>query len=126
MPVETRGATSSARAYEALRLCFFPWQRERRLGKVRERAQEAARHSRPLSSRYWHSLLLRRNGSVACWGDNGEGQAPPDGVDGDFVAIAAGWMYSIALRPDGSVACWGWNNDGQAPPDGVAGPFGHV
>ncbi|XRB20025.1 hypothetical protein RI054_23g98720 [Pseudoscourfieldia marina] len=60
---------------------------------------------------------------VACWGNNHEGQAPPAGVQGDFVAIAAGYRHSLALRRDGSVACWGNNWHGQAPPDGVSGPF---
>ncbi|XRB05482.1 hypothetical protein NFJ02_24g54330 [Pycnococcus provasolii] len=44
-------------------------------------------------------------------------------VDGDFVAIAAGFGHSLALRSDGSVACWGWNGEDQAPPDGVDGDF---
>ena len=57
---------------------------------------------------------------------NNHGQAPPDGVDGDFVAIAAGEGHSLALRRDGSVACWGDSTYGQAPPAGVVGPFGHV
>ncbi|XRB02263.1 hypothetical protein NFJ02_14g16170 [Pycnococcus provasolii] len=40
-----------------------------------------------------------------------DGQAPPDGVDGDFVAIAAGDAHSLALRRDGSIACWGDNTE---------------
>ena len=71
-----------------------------------------------------HSLAWRRNGtSVACWGFNQLGQAPPGGMDGDFVAIGAGAHFSVALRRDGSVACWGRNDAGQAPADGVPGPF---
>ena len=69
----------------------------------------------------WHSLALRRDGSVACWGRNHRSQAPPAGVDGDFVAIAAGERHSLALRHDGTIAYWGWNgtNDtNQAPPAG--------
>ena len=38
-------------------------------------------------------------------------------MEGDFVAVAAGYYHSLALRADGSVACWGWNGDGQAPTD---------
>ena len=70
-----------------------------------------------------HSLAIRRDGSIACWGENGNDRAPPDGVAGDFVAIAAGGTHSIALRRDGSIACWGYNANGEAPPGGVAGPF---
>ena len=68
-------------------------------------------------------MALRRDGNVACWGDNEFGEAPPAGVPGDFVAIAAGGAHSLALRVDGSIACWGDNDDGEAPPDGVTGPF---
>ncbi|XRB17901.1 hypothetical protein RI054_16g77460 [Pseudoscourfieldia marina] len=71
----------------------------------------------------YHSLALRSDGTIACWGHNGDGQAPPDGVAGDFVAIAAGSTHSLAIRRDGSIACWGANDDGQVPPDGVAGEF---
>ena len=59
----------------------------------------------------------------ACWGNNEHGQAPPDGIDGDFVAIAAGAVHSLALGSDGSVACWGDNTYDQAPPDGLDGDF---
>ncbi|XRB02043.1 hypothetical protein NFJ02_13g13970 [Pycnococcus provasolii] len=45
----------------------------------------------------WHSLALRRDGSIACWGNDGIGQAPPAGVDGDFVMIAAGANHSMAV-----------------------------
>ena len=33
------------------------------------------------------------------------------GIEGDFVAIAAGDDHSLALRRDGSIACWGGDND---------------
>ena len=112
---------------------FVNWQRERRLDKVRERKQ-AARMANGLlaagGSFFYggildagHSLAIRVDGSIACWGMNGVGQAPPDGVPGDFVAIAAGSGHSLALRVDGSIACWGSNRSGQAPPAGVPGNF---
>ena len=66
---------------------------------------------------------MRADGSVACWGDNHNGEAPPAGVEGDFVAVAAGYGHSLALRADGSVACWGANYVDQAPPAGVEGDF---
>merc|ERR1712216_16765 len=47
-----------------------------------------------------------------------------DGVDGDFVAIAAGMCHSLAIRHrDGGISCWGRNREGQAPPEGVDGTF---
>ena len=124
--VVTRGV-SSALTYDALRV-FVNWQRERRLRKVRERKQAARTSNELLAADGFgiyggHSLAIRVDGSVACWGVNGFGQAPPDGVPGDFVAIATGFAHSLALRRDGSVACWGRNENGQAPPAGVSGPF---
>ena len=112
-----------ALAYEALRLAFIPWQRERRLAKERERVNAARFSSRVIAGGWDFSLALQRDGRFACWEDDLYGQAPPDGVDGDFVAIAAGRYHSLALRRDGSIACWGYNEHDQAPPDGVTGPF---
>ena len=113
-------------AYEALRLAFIPWQRERRVAKEQERIRLARFSSRVIAGGDHHSFALRRDGRIACWGNNGFGRAPPEGVDGDFVAIAAGGRHSLALRRDGGIACWGNNDYGEAPPDGVTGPFGHV
>ena len=106
---------------------FVNWQRERRLNKVRERKQAARMANGLLAAGgvfdAGHSLAIRVDGSIACWGLNDCGQAPPDGVPGNFVAIAAGDNHSLALRVDGSIACWGRNGHGQAPPAGVSGPF---
>uniref|UniRef100_A0A7S2F0U0 Uncharacterized protein n=1 Tax=Pycnococcus provasolii TaxID=41880 RepID=A0A7S2F0U0_9CHLO len=62
-----------------------------------------------------HSLAIRVDGSVACWGDNSNQQAPSRDVRGPFVGVAAGDRHSCAIRVDGSVACWGDNSRGQAP-----------
>ena len=119
---------SESLAYDALRV-FVNWQRERRLHKVRERKQAARMATGLLAAGgvhfdgRGHSLAIRVDGSIACWGLNRLAQAPPAGVPGDFVAIAAGDAHSLALRVDGSIACWGDNGDGQAPPAGVSGPF---
>ena len=59
-----------------------------------------------------HSVGLRLDGTVECWGANDEGQT--DAPAGRFVAIAAGYGHSLALRPDGVVLGWGDNFDGQA------------
>ena len=45
----------------------------------------------------FHSLGLRPDGSVACWGRNDDGQAPPEGVPGPFVHVAAGSFHSLGL-----------------------------
>ena len=39
-----------------------------------------------VSAGHGHSLALRKDGTVACWGHNNDGQAPREGVAGLFVA----------------------------------------
>ena len=58
-----------------------------------------------------HSIALRKDGTVAYWGnsDHGRRAAP----QGRFVAVSAGGSHSIALREDGTVACWGNNDHGR-------------
>jgi alpha-tubulin suppressor-like RCC1 family protein len=82
-----------------------------------------------------HSIALRDDGTVWCWGDNGSGQigsttAPnpstlPVQVTGtgftDIIAIAAKGNFNLALRADGAVFAWGSNSDGQI---GVGTPPG--
>ncbi len=59
----------------------------------------------------FHSLALRRNGSVVGWGYSKGGllNVPPD-LD-SVTAIAAGTGHSIALRGNGTVRCWGRKAD---------------
>jgi alpha-tubulin suppressor-like RCC1 family protein len=71
-----------------------------------------------------HSCVLISDGSVQCWGSNGNGQlgdgtrissvAPVTvaGLSG-ATAIAAGGAHSCAIISDGSVRCWGDNTHGQ-------------
>jgi alpha-tubulin suppressor-like RCC1 family protein len=69
------------------------------------------------------SCALRSNGTVACWGDNGEGELGVLGGDratagtvpglSRIVAITAGLRFECALDADGHVWCWGANNEGQ-------------
>ena len=66
----------------------------------------------------------RRNGKVACWGENHSGevgastlrdQPLPVAVEGidDATHLALGNSHSCALRTSGGFACWGWGQEGQ-------------
>ncbi len=82
-----------------------------------------------------HHLVLRRNGTVLAWGENGHGQVgseraierkfgrafprdvenplPVDGLSG-VVDIAVGATHSVALLADGTIRIWGWGDRGIA------------
>jgi alpha-tubulin suppressor-like RCC1 family protein len=68
--------------------------------------------------------VLRRGGTVACWGRNAEGQlgqaggmpsAVPVAVSGltGVAEVRAGRAHACARTTDNRVACWGYNYDGQ-------------
>ena len=70
-------------AYDAMRTVWFPWQRERRMSLEMQRIRTARRNAM-IAAGDFHSLALRRDGSIACWGRNDHGEAPPAGVPGPF------------------------------------------
>ena len=71
-----------------------------------------------ISAGYFHSCGIRADGSVACWGNNEEGQS--DAPEGVFTAIEAGYFHSCGIKADGSAVCWGNNFGGKADaPEGV-------
>ena len=67
-----------------------------------------------VSTGRYHTCGVRSDGSVACWGFNGDGRAMPPA--GSFVSISAGGLHTCGVRSSGSVACWGDNESGQATP----------
>jgi alpha-tubulin suppressor-like RCC1 family protein len=72
----------------------------------------------------YHSLAVKRDGTVWAWGDNAAGQLG-DGTLTDSwapvqvqsvsaaIAVAAGYSHSLALKSDGTVWAWGFNGDGE-------------
>lgn len=56
--------------------------------------------------------------SVACWGDDAQGQS--DAPSGTFWAVDGGFWHTCGLRTDDTIACWGWANRGTTdPPSGT-------
>ena len=78
---------------------------------------------------YDHNLALCSDGTLAAWGDDGNGQlgnnspglsyvpvaVTTTGVLGgkSVVSVAAGYAYSLALCSDSTLAAWGYNGNGQ-------------
>src|SRR3990172_4389445 len=61
-----------------------------------------------------HTCGVRTDGTLACWGYNNAGRAPPPA--GTFSQVSAGQSHTCGLRTDGTLACWGDNGSGQASP----------
>ena len=72
----------------------------------------------------YHTCALMGNGTLRCWGRNGQGQlgdgtfmnsstpVPVDGISG-AAAVSGGGGHTCALLADATVHCWGDNNEGQ-------------
>lgn len=67
---------------------------------------------RAVSAGSFHSLALRRDGTVWKWGDFDPVPQQVPGLN-RIVALAAGTFHNLALRSDGSVYAWGENFAGQ-------------
>ena len=71
-----------------------------------------------------HVCALRHDKTVACWGNNGDGQIGNDSKStvrkpvvvaglSNVKMLALGYSHTCALREDGALYCWGYNNYGQ-------------
>lgn len=97
--------------------------------------QDMAAPAHRLAMGYFHTLLLRDDGSLWAWGENQYGQLG-DGTTTDrsqpveiqaitgIKSVAAGRNHSIALKEDGTV--WAWGNDTLVPTQvpGLSGIIG--
>ncbi|MFM7135000.1 MAG: hypothetical protein ACKO0W_11860, partial [Planctomycetota bacterium] len=62
---------------------------------------------------FYHTVALKQDGTVSCWGNTGYGQCTVPANLGPVAQVAAGLFHTVALKQDGSVACWGYNGYGQ-------------
>ena len=61
---------------------------------------------------------LRRDETIACWGDNDYSKAMPP--PGQFALVSAGEQHACALDIAGYAQCWGRDQEGRAtPPAGI-------
>ncbi len=60
-----------------------------------------------------HTVALKSNGTVVCWGLNTGGECTVPGDLAPVQDIASGADHSIALTTTGKVVCWGGNYYGQ-------------
>ena len=78
-----------------------------------------------------HACAIRDDGSIWCWGYNGDGQLATGDNQGSGYALqslasralslVAGEGHTCTVTVDGRVECWGWNGWGQLGNDGY--PF---
>ncbi|GHF62191.1 hypothetical protein HNQ07_004361 [Deinococcus metalli] len=61
----------------------------------------------------WSSVAVKQDGTVAAWGDSGNGESNvPAGLN-SVVSVANSWYHELALKSDGTVVGWGANWSGQ-------------
>jgi len=85
---------------------------EERVQEAREKQQIAT-----IAAGNWHTVGLRRDGTVVAVGGNDHGQCDVSGWR-DIVAVAAGNSYTVGLRRDGTVVAVGDNYNGQCDVSG--------
>ncbi|NLH74160.1 MAG: RCC1 repeat-containing protein, partial [Verrucomicrobia bacterium] len=73
----------------------------------------------------YHTLALKRDGTLWAWGLNEDGQLGDGtredksrpvqvGTASDWAAVAAGYWHTVALKRDGTLWAWGDNQYGQS------------
>ncbi len=80
-------------------------------GAVRKNETERASFT-SIDAGYEHTCGVKTDGSVACWGNDADGETTPPA--GQFSSVSAGDGHTCGIKTDGSVACCGNDADGQA------------
>ncbi|GGL93729.1 hypothetical protein GCM10010840_34650 [Deinococcus aerolatus] len=80
----------------------------------RAQAQKALQFLKSFgATSFLHSVAIKQDGTVAAWGNNGNGQTDvPAGLT-NVVATSTGWDHSLALKQDSTIVAWGYNGSGQ-------------
>ena len=76
-------------------------------------APESVTNAVAVAAGAWHTLALRRDGTVLAWGNSASGQCDVPTSLKDAVAIAAGGYHSLAIRAGGAPVVWGSDDYGQ-------------
>ena len=104
-PISSGNSAAAPRSAPQVRdLPFFPFPLLFMTSQLPHLQTPRTRHHHPsarLPITPRHSLALRADGSLACFGYNAFGQAPPEGMQGPFTSIAAGGDYSLAQLQQG-------------------------
>ena len=80
-----------------------------------------------MNAGHFTTCAIRSEGTVACWGPNGNQQATPP--TGTFSDVTVGDSHSCGVRTSGRIACWGYNGYGAPPPGtftAVTANFNHT
>ncbi len=79
---------------------------------IAELASIGAKNSAFISAGDWHTVGLKRDGTVVAVGNNDDGQCDVSGWS-DIIAVSAGYYHTVGLKRDGTVVAAGNNDYGQ-------------
>ena len=124
LPNRRRGAgpAASLQIATGLLALLLPWAGARAAilpaaaGSLVTEAAETGVRAGVIAAGSDHTCAIKADGTVACWGNNGYGQASPPANLGTVNQLVAGSFFTCAVKTDGTVACWGRDDYGQANP----------
>jgi alpha-tubulin suppressor-like RCC1 family protein len=66
-----------------------------------------------ISAGNYHSVALKADGTVVCWGQNDQGQCNVPGGLNDVRTVIAGAYHNLAIKANGTIVSWGAAGSGQ-------------